>query len=182
MHSTLDLHTGRTGFIQRKDTHIMEAYPSVLLENRHFRLTVGGDAIVESLVCKETGEELAAKGQNIALCSVTQNRPFHNEVKLAHPNKRTTYQANRIRMEGDRLIVGFEIIPYEAVVRFAVTDAYIAFSLDDFLVPYEIYGPVPSMCFRPRLMPPSIPSVASIIGFCTRTHCGRSNCVVPGPR
>ncbi len=118
----------------------MEAYPSVLLENRHFRLTVGGDAIVESLVCKETGEELAAKGQNIALCSVTQNRPFHNEVKLAHPNKRTTYQANRIRMEGDRLIVGFEIIPYEAVVRFAVTDAYIAFSLDDFLVPYEIYG------------------------------------------
>lgn len=118
----------------------MEAYPSVLLENRHFRLTVGGDAIVESLICKDTGEELAASGQNIALCSVTQNRPFHNEVKLAHPNKRTTYQANRIRLEEDRLIVGFEIIPYEAVVRFVITDAYIAFTLDDFLVPYEKYG------------------------------------------
>ncbi len=118
----------------------MEAYPSVFLENRHFRLTVGGDAIVESLICKDTGEELAASGQNIALCSVTQNRPFHNEVKLAHPNKRTTYQANRIRLEEDRLIVGFEIIPYEAVVRFVITDAYIAFTLDDFLVPYEKYS------------------------------------------
>ncbi len=118
----------------------MEAYPSVILENSRFRLTISGNAIVESLVSKETGEKLTEPNQNIAFCSVTQNRPFHNEVKLAHPNKRTTYQANRIRMEEDRLIVGFEIIPYEAVVRFAITDAYIAFTLDDFIVPYKKYG------------------------------------------
>jgi len=88
----------------------------IILENEQMRLVVGGDCLAKSLVHKPTGEECLAAGEEIALFSVTQERPFNNEVKLAHPNKRTTFQANRLRREGDRLIVGFEIIPYEVVI------------------------------------------------------------------
>ncbi len=109
------------------------------IENRRFRLIVGTNAKVKSLICKSTGEELIY-GESTALCSVTQNRPYHNEVKLAHPNKRTTYAANRIRIENDKLTVGFEIIPYEAVIKIGCTDSYISFTLEDFIVPLELYG------------------------------------------
>ena len=110
-----------------------------VFENKKFRLTVGENAITESLVYKETGEELLACGEEIALFSVTQLRPFNNEVKLAYMNKRTTFEANKISVEGNKIIINFEIIPYQAVVTFDAKDEYIAFTLSDFIVPYELY-------------------------------------------
>jgi len=104
----------------------------VTLENARFRLTVGEDALVKSLVLKATEEELADAQAIEPLFSVTQERPFNNEVKLIHPNKRTTYFANRLRREGDKLVAGFEQIAYEAVVSVKVTDAYLAFKLEGF--------------------------------------------------
>lgn len=106
----------------------------IILENGQLRLTVGPDCIAKSLIHKASGQECLAAGEDIALFSVTQERPFNNEVKLAHPNKRTSFQANRIRREGDRLIIGFEITPFEAVVEVRETDEYIAFTLSDFIV------------------------------------------------
>jgi len=117
----------------------MEQYPDILLENPQFRLTVGADALVKSLVHKASGRELAAGDEEIALFSVTQTRPFQNEVKLAHMNKQTTFQANRLRWEDGRLIVGFEIIPYEAAVEVKATEQYMTFTLTEFLVPDEPY-------------------------------------------
>ena len=118
-----------------------EACPSVplVIENARFRLSVGDDAVVRSLVLKATGEECAAGAEGVPLFTVTQDRPFNNEVKLIHPNKRTTYPANALRREGDRLIVGFAIAPYEAAVDLKVTDAYVEFRLADFLVDKEDY-------------------------------------------
>ena len=112
----------------------------VTIENARFRLQVGDDASVRSLVIKATGEECVPKGEDIPLFSVTQERPFNNEVKLIHPNKRTTYPANAVRREGDRLVVGFEIAPYEATVDLKVTDSYVAFELSGFLVDKEDYN------------------------------------------
>ena len=106
----------------------------IIIENPRLRLTVGCDCIVKSLINKENGEECLALDQDIALFSVTQNRPYNNEVKLVYCNKRTTYQANRLRREGDRLIVGFSIAPYEAVVQIKETPDYISFTLEDFIV------------------------------------------------
>ena len=83
-------------------------YPDIILENKHFRLTIGGDCCAKSLVHKASGQECLDTSEDIPLFSVTQPRPYNNEIKLAYPNKRTTFQANRVRMEGDRLIVGFE--------------------------------------------------------------------------
>lgn len=116
------------------------ARADVTLENVRFRLVVGDDAIVRSLRLKATGEELLDAREPTPLFSVTQPRPFNNEIKLAYPNARTTYPANRLRRDGDRLVVGFEIAPYEAAVDVKVTDDYIAFTLADFILSAWAWG------------------------------------------
>lgn len=113
---------------------------SFVFENKNFRLTVGENAIAESLIYKPNGEELLYAGEEIALFSVTQLRPFNNEVKLAYMNKRTAFQANKIFVDGNKIIVNFEIIPYQAVVTFDVKDEYISFTIQDFIAHYELYG------------------------------------------
>ena len=104
----------------------------VVMENESFRLVVGGDARAKSLVIKATGEECLDAREGIPLFATTQERPFNNETKLMLPNRRTTYPANRLRREGDRLVVGFETAPYEAVVRLKSGGGYMAFELEGF--------------------------------------------------
>lgn len=106
----------------------------IIIENEQLRLVVGADCVTKSLLHKPTGEECLAAGEEIALFSVTQERPFNNEIKLAHPNKRTVFQANRIRREGEKLIIGFEITPFEAVVEIKERPLYIGFTLAGFIV------------------------------------------------
>ena len=130
----------------------------ILLETEAFRLTLGADAAAESLVYKPTGEELLQNAEHLPLFSVTQERPYNNEVKLAHPNKRTTFPANRVRREGNRLIVGFSIAPYEAVIEVTEAPRYLAFRLADFIVHPEDYGslnmtPPPVSEFRLMQLP-----------------------------
>jgi hypothetical protein len=117
-----------------KVEHIIDKGQDVIIENQQLRLVVGGDCVTKSLIHKPTGEECLIPGEEISLFSVTQERPFNNEVKLGHPNKRTTFQANRLRREGNRLIIGFEITPYEAVIEVKETPMYIGFKLVDFIV------------------------------------------------
>ena len=119
----------------------------IVIENVRFKLTIGGNAIVKSLVSKANGEELLSHRDPVAFCSVTQLRPFNNEIKLAYQNVRTTYQANRIRREGDNLIVGFEIAPYDAVIGIKVTGDYVAFELKDFILTEKSYP----LCFIPYI-------------------------------
>ena len=113
---------------------------SIVIGNGLFRLTVGEDGLARSLILTESGEECLAQGEEIALFSVTQERPFNNEVKLAHPNKRTTFPANSLRREGDLLHVGFETVPVKAVIRLRETEAYVSFRLEGFTVLPEDYG------------------------------------------
>ena len=105
----------------------------IMIENELFRMVVGNDAITKSLILKSTQEECLMPGENIALFSVTQERPYHNEIKLAHPNTKTTFQANSICRKGDKLIVGFELIPYKAVIQIHEMPDYIDFRLYDFI-------------------------------------------------
>jgi len=100
---------------------------NIILENDLFRLEIGQDSRPLSLLVKATGEETLMQGEEISLFSVTQERPFNNEVKLAHPNKRTTFQSNRVRLDGDKLIVGFEITPFEAVIAVRVEPKRVRF-------------------------------------------------------
>lgn len=134
-----------------------EKASDIIIENGKMRLTVGGDGITRSLVYKPSGEECLDTDQEIALISATQDRPFNNEVKLAHPNKRTTYQANWIRREGNRLTVGFEIVPFEAVLEIQEKPDYISFRLVDFIFDKSDYpmpmSPPPVVEFRLLQLP-----------------------------
>ena len=112
----------------------------ILIENARFQLVVGEDCIAKSLVCKANGLELLAPGVKLPLFSLTEPRPFNNEIKLAHPNKRTVFRANRLRREGDKLIVGFELVLFEAVVALTETPNYITFTLEDFIIPEHAFG------------------------------------------
>jgi len=120
---------------------------NVIIENEHYVLTVSAQCIPLSLLHKRSGQECLSTQSDLALFSVTQPRPYNNEIKLAYPNKRTTYQANRVRREGSRLLVGFEIIPYEAVIELRETPAYISFKLCEFIIHPGDYDEV--MCFSP---------------------------------
>ena len=124
----------------------------VIIENRRFVLTVGEDCVAKSLVLKENGRECLAPGAQTALFSLTEERPYNNEIKLAYPTKRTTFQANRLRREGNRLIVGFELLLFEAVVEIREENDYVAFQLKEFPVDYGVFGldvrPLPVAEFR----------------------------------
>ena len=108
----------------------------VVVENRHVRLTVGADACAKSLVVKSSGEELLSPGERMPLFSVTQERFFNNEIKLAYPTRETTCAANSVVRDADELVVGFELVPYKAKVRIVEADAYIGFELAGFA--YEL--------------------------------------------
>ena len=131
---------------------------SIRLENERFCLQIGNNCVAESLVHKATGTECLMTGENIALFSLTEERPYNNEIKLAHPNKRTTFQANRVRLQGNQLIVGFELVTFEAIVEVKITSSYIAFHLVDFIIRPEDFGhlaltPPPVYEFRVLQLP-----------------------------
>ena len=106
---------------------------NITLENKYFALTLSESCRAVSLMNKETGEQYLNEDTPLPFFSVTEDRPYNNEIKLAYMNKRTTFQANRVRKEGDNLIIGFELVLFEAVVKVTVKDSYIAFTLVDFL-------------------------------------------------
>jgi hypothetical protein len=117
----------------------MNTTPNVMIENAQMRLIIASDGIVSSLVFKPTGTECLVQGRRIPLSTITEPRPYQNEIKLAYQNRRTTFKSNAVRKEGDKLIIGYELIPWEATVSVKITEAYIAFTLEAFNLT-EDYG------------------------------------------
>ena len=114
----------------------LSLFGDVIVENETCRLTVGDDAVVKSLVVKANGEEMLEPKERLPLATVTQDRFFHNEIKLAYPSGEVTCWANALRREGDVLHVGFETVPYDALIRVKETPDYIGFEL----VGFDIHG------------------------------------------
>ena len=112
----------------------------IIIENRHLRLSLREDGIAESLISLATGEELLDKENLLPFCTLDEERPFNNEIKLAYPNKHMTFPSNRVRLEGNRLYVGFELVLFEAIVEICEAPDYITFRLVDFNVPAEAFG------------------------------------------
>lgn len=115
------------------------SHEKILLENQNFILTLNSNCTAESLLHKDTGLECLAE-EHLPLFSLTEERPYNNEIKLSHPNKRTTFSANRVRREDNKLIVGFELVGFEAIVDVQITDSYMTFTLEDFIVLPEHFG------------------------------------------
>ncbi len=112
----------------------------VIIENEEFRLAISPEGYAKSLLYKTGNEELLIQGQQVPVCTITQERPYQNEVKLAYPTKETTFRANSAREEGDKLIIGFELIPWEAVIGLKITPSYIGFTIEDFRLTVKDYG------------------------------------------
>ena len=107
-------------------------FNSIIIENKHMRLTLGENGVAESLISLATGEECLDKNELLPMFSVTEERPFNNEIKLAHPNKRMTFGATHVECEGDILTISFELIRFKASVRVVEREDYITFELVDF--------------------------------------------------
>ena len=83
--------------------------------------------------------ECLIQGKKVPVSTITEPRPYQNEVKLAYPNKKTTFKSNSVRKEGDKLIIGYELIPWEATVSIKIAPDYLAFTLEAFNLT-EDYG------------------------------------------
>ncbi|NLN29642.1 MAG: hypothetical protein GX158_00145 [Bacteroidales bacterium] len=111
----------------------------IIIENDQARLVISADGTTKSLVYKPGNTECLVRNRKIPFSTITEPRPYQNEVKLAYPNKKTTFKSNRVRKEGNKLIIGYELIPWESTVSFRITADYIAFTLEGFSLT-EPYG------------------------------------------
>lgn len=112
----------------------------IIIENESFILTIGKNAEAKSLLLKSFGKEVLMSGTGIKAFTVTQERPYNNELKLAYPNKKNTYRADTVFWQDDNnLVVGFELVPYQAIISVDISPQYIRFSLKDFIIESNAY-------------------------------------------
>ncbi|MBN1290865.1 MAG: hypothetical protein JXB48_03420 [Candidatus Latescibacteria bacterium] len=102
----------------------------ITIENAEMRLIIGENGCAQSLIHKQSGQECLAGTKTLPAFTVTQYRPYENELQLAYPAKEKSFAAESVRKENDRLIVTFELVNYEAVIKLNITEQYIGFTLE----------------------------------------------------
>jgi len=102
----------------------------ITIESQEMRLVIGDNARAVSLTHKASGQEMLAPGAREPVFALTQYRPYDNEIQLAYPARPITYPAKSVVRSGDRLLVRFEIVNYEAAILLKVTDRYVGFQFD----------------------------------------------------
>ncbi len=115
------------GCTVRKDKNFGDK--GILIENAEYRLVLNSDGTARSLIHKATGQECLDTSVKVPVFSITQYRPYDNEVMLAYPAKKMKFASDSIYRSGDDLIVNFELTDYEAVIAMNITDHYIGFTL-----------------------------------------------------
>lgn len=105
---------------------------NIIIENDYLKLTLNENCCATSLICKETGEECIDTSVSVPFFSITEERPYNNEIKLAYMNKRTVFEANSVKRNGDILTVGFELLLFTANVKVTVREDHVAFELIGF--------------------------------------------------
>ena len=111
-----------------------DADGKIVIENRHFYLRINERAIAESLILKSSGRELIDANRNEPIFSLTEKRPFNNEIKLMYPNKRTTFGARSLSLSEGRLVVYFDLVTFGATVEVDITDEYVVLRLGEFIL------------------------------------------------
>ena len=101
----------------------------IVLENPDMTLVIGNDGRAQSLIHKATGQECLVQNATVPMFTVTQYRPYDNELQLAFPAKVTSFPAQSVQRQGDELIVSFALVGYEATIGLKITDNYIGFTL-----------------------------------------------------
>lgn len=106
----------------------------IVIENGHFCLTVGKNAIAESLMLKKNGRELLDNSASIPIFSIMEKRPYNNEIKLMYPNKRTVFGAKSVELVDGRIKVYFDLVTFGAWVDVDIEDEYVIFRLGGFII------------------------------------------------
>ncbi len=101
----------------------------IVIENAEMRLVLNTNGTARSLIHKATGLECLETSRKMPVFSITQFRPYDNEVMLAYPAKKMKFGSDSIYRSGDDLIVNFRLTDYEAVIGLQITDHYIGFKL-----------------------------------------------------
>lgn len=68
---------------------------------------------------------------DVSMFTLTQDRPYDNELQLAYPAEVTEFSAVEVSYEAGKLLVEFDRVGYSASVAVKITDAYIAFRLEE---------------------------------------------------
>jgi hypothetical protein len=90
---------------------------AIVLENAEMRMAINPAGFAQSLIHEATGQECLMKNTSTPMFSVTQYRPYDNELQLAYPARAKEYPAEHVRRENDRLIVTFALVGYQASIR-----------------------------------------------------------------
>lgn len=102
----------------------------IVIENAEMRLLLGHNGQAISLLHKANGLECLYPGAGIPAFSITQYRPYDNELQLKYPANPRVFGADSVYREGDHLIVSFELINIVATIGIKVTDSYIGFTIE----------------------------------------------------
>jgi len=113
---------------------------SIVLENAEMRLEISPTGTALSLIHKASGEECLAHDADVPMFTLTQNRPYDNELQIAYPAEVRHFSAVQVKREGDNLLAEFDLVGYSASIAVKITDAYIAFRLEKFT--YHGYTPL----------------------------------------
>jgi hypothetical protein len=103
---------------------------SIVLENAEMRLEISLSGAARSLIHKASVQECLAPDADVPMFTLTQDRPYDNELQLAYPAEVTHFSATQVKREGDNLLVEFDLVGYSAVIAVKITNAYIAFRLE----------------------------------------------------
>ncbi|MBQ7779162.1 MAG: hypothetical protein IJ404_01605 [Clostridia bacterium] len=129
---------------------------SIVIENRHFTLTVGKNALAEGLILKKNGRDLLDKSAPIPVFSLMENRPFNNEIKLMYPNKRTVFGAKSVELVDGRIKVYFDLVSFGAWVDVEIEDEYVIFRLGDFIITATDFESVPGCGYKLNMDVPPV--------------------------
>ncbi|MBQ8880530.1 MAG: hypothetical protein IJY69_06805 [Clostridia bacterium] len=106
----------------------------IIIENRHLIMRINENAICESLILKSNDRELIDKSILCPIFSLTEKRPYNNEIKLMHPNKRTTFAAKNASLTDGKLTVYFDLVTFGAEIEVDISDEYVLFRLGEFII------------------------------------------------
>lgn len=106
------------------------AAADIILENAEMRLEISPAGAARSLLHKASGQECLVQDADVPMFTVTQDRPYDNEMQLAYPAEVTAFPVIEVKKQGNDLLVEFGLVDYQAVIGVTITDAYIGFRLE----------------------------------------------------
>ena len=115
---------------QTKAARGLSGAGNIVLENAEMRLEISPAGAARSLIHKASGQECLMQETDIPMFSVTQYRPYDNELQLAYPAEVTEFPAIEVKQLGNELLVEFALVDYQASIGVKITDAYIGFRLE----------------------------------------------------